>query len=183
MAELTAETTFTIQNPQEEFVETVDLVLLPENTGTDALRELRYPGDLLPPLIYEQNPDKWENFDTSPLTARPLFKAEMTIAATSMTRWGGYLTDRPVKETWRGDDRRSLMTAYYLRRLWEYFANPPATGYITWNPKDRMDRAYNIEIEGLQVGGQDIVSFDYLALRHGLVVGEVVFTFRLVGEA
>ena len=72
-------------------------------------------------------------------------------------------------------------TAYFLRRLWEYFANPPATGYITWNPKDRIDRAYNIEIEGLQVGGQDIVSFDYLALRHGLVVGEVVFTFRIVG--
>ena len=32
-----------------------------------------------------------------------------------------------------------------------------------------IDKAYNIEIEGLQVGGQDIMTFDYYALKTGVV--------------
>ncbi|MDD2900828.1 MAG: hypothetical protein PHU44_00165 [Syntrophales bacterium] len=183
MAELTAQTTFTIQEPPEIYQETVDLVLLPENAGSLALRELRYPGDTLPPLIYGQNPDKWENFDTAPLTARPFLKGEMTLADYSLARWPGYLKDRPVREIWSGSDKESRMEAYFFRRLWEYFANPPVAGFITWNPKDRIDKAYNIEIESLIAGGQDTVTLDYLAIREGLITGEVVFTFRIIGEA
>lgn len=183
MADLEAQTTFTITEPPAEYLETLDLVLLPENAGTNARRELRYPEDILPPLIYEEMPDEFENFDTGPLTARPQLKGEMTLEDTSLARWPGYIKDRPVKEIWKGDANKSRMPAYFFRRLWEYFANPPASGYITWNPKDRMDQAYNIEIESLIVGGQDTVSFDAIALRNGYVMGEVILTFRIIGEA
>ena len=76
------------------------------------------------------------------------------------------------------------MTAYMLRRLYEYFAYPPEAGYITWCPKDRTEQAYHIQIESVQVGGQDIVSFDWVALYQGdLLPFEVVFQFRIIGEA
>lgn len=184
MAELQAQTAFTITDPPAEYGDSVDLLLAPENAGVNALRELRYPEDALPPLIYSQNPDKWENFDTGPLTARPLWAAEMTLEDTRLAQWQGYLKDRPVKEIWSGDSSRSHMTAYFLRRLWEYFANPPAAGtYITWTPKDRIDQAYNIVIESLAVGGQDTIILDYVPLQAGFVMGEVVLTFRIIGEA
>jgi hypothetical protein len=183
MADLEAQTTFTITEPPAAYLETVDLTLLPENAGGNALRELRYPGDLLPPLIYADNPDQFENFDTRPLTARPLLKGEMTLKDTSLARWPGYVKDRPVKEIWKGSDSKSRLSAYFFRRLWEYFANPPASGYITWNPKDRLDQAYSIEIESLTVGSQDTVSFDTIGLRNGQVMGEVTLTFRIIGEA
>ena len=38
------------------------------------------------------------------------------------------------------------MTAYMLRRLYEYFAYPPEAGYITWCPKDRTEQAYNLRL-------------------------------------
>lgn len=182
--DLTAQTTFTIVEPPTAHSDETDMVLLPENSGTDALRELHYPGDLLPPLIYEDFPDKVENFDTVPLTARPLVKGDMTISDYQMVQWPGYGKDRPVRELWTpSDNQKSRMTAYFFRRLWEYFVNPPADGYITWNPKDRADKAYNIVIESLSVGGQDVVSLDTLALRNGYILGEVSLQFRVVGEA
>ncbi len=39
MADLTAQTTFQIQEPADEYEETLDLVLLPANEGIDSLRE------------------------------------------------------------------------------------------------------------------------------------------------
>lgn len=184
MATLTSETTFTILAAPESFEETEDLYLYPENAGSLALRELHYPGDALPPLFYETNPDVWENFDLTPMTNRPQVRAELTIASAQIVQWPGYLPDRSVKEYWKGSDNRSRMTIDMLRRLYEYFANPPVSGYITWCPKDRTTQAYNIIIESVTAGGQDIVSFDFVALYQGsLVPFEVVFQFRIVGEA
>ena len=105
----------------------------------------------------------------------------MTLEDTSLARWPGYVKDWPIKEIWTGDNKTSRMTAYFFRRLWEYFANPPASGYITWTPKDRINQAYNIEIESLTVGGQDTVSFNTIALSQGYVLGVVTFTFRIIG--
>lgn len=70
----------------------------------------------------------------------------------------------------------------FLRRLLEYYLNPPDTGYITWMPKDRTATSYYIEIESLTVGGADAVQFDYCATRQGQVMGEVALTFRIVSE-
>lgn len=181
--ELTSETTFTIQETPDILEESVDLILLPENTGTYALRELRYPDDLLPPLVYEENPDKWTNFDSAPLTARPALKAEMTLKDTALAQWSGYLKDNPVKEFWAGDDKTSRMPANFFRRLWEYFVNRPASGYITWWPNDRTTKGYQIVIESLQAGGDNAVTLHTGAIQEDLVLGEVVLVFRIVGEA
>ena len=183
MADLTAQTTFEILEPTEVFEETLDLVLLPENTGVNALRELHYPLNALPPIIYDQNPEWWDNFDTDPLTGRPLFKAEKTIADVITARWPGYVKDRAVVEYWRGDEKTSLMTLTMLRSLWEYFTNPPSTGYIEWWPKDRTTKGYYIEIESLTVGGSDGISLESTTLVvRDIVLKEVVFTFRIIGE-
>ena len=184
MAELTSETTFTVIAAPEYFEESEDLYLYPENAGSLAVRELRYPGDVLPPLFYESNPDRWENFDSVPMTNRPQVRTELTLASAQIVQWSGYYPDRPVREVWRGSDNRSRMFAYMLRRLYEYFAYPPLAGYITWCPKDRTTQAYLIQIESVQVGGQDIISFDWVALLQGdVLTGEVVFQFRIIGEA
>lgn len=184
MAELTSETTFSILAAPEYFEEFEDLYLYPENSGALALRELHYPGDVLPPLVYETNPDKWENFDSAPMTDRPQVKTELTIASAQIVQWKGYVPDRSVKEYWKGSDTTSRMYVNMLRRLYEYFAYPPEAGYITWHPKDRTEQAYHIQIESVQAGGQDITSFDFVALYQGAVVPfEVVFQFRIIGEA
>jgi hypothetical protein len=162
-----------------EYFENQDLISTERDLASGA-----YPGDVLPPLFYESNPDRWENFDSVPMTNRPQVKAELTIASAQIVQWPGYLPDRPVKEVWRGSDTRSRMTTHMLRRLYEFFAYPPDSGYITWCPKDRTEQAYHIQIESVQVGGQDIVSFDWVALYQGdLIPFEVVFQFRIIGEA
>jgi hypothetical protein len=183
MAELTSQTTFTIQAAPEILEESVDLILLPENAGVWAMRELHYPDDLLPPLVYQENPDRWINFDSEPLTARPAFKAEMTLKDTALASWAGYLKDQPVKEYWAGSDTTSRMPADFFRRLWEYFINSPTTSYITWWPKDRTTKGYNIVIESLQAGGDNMTLLHTAALKEGFIMGEVVFTFRIIGEA
>jgi hypothetical protein len=182
MAILTSETEFVIQEVAPVLSDEYDMLLLPENTGTDSLRELHYPDDFFPPIIYEDMPDKWEHFDSEPLTARPIYKAEMTLAATMMTVWDGFMADRPVREIWSGDQSKSRASVYFLRRLWEYFVNPPASGYITWHPKDRTTKAFNVIIENLSVGGTDLVVFDYNAVYRSYLLGEVILTLRIVSE-
>jgi hypothetical protein len=184
MTELSSETTFNVIAAPEHFEESEDLYLYPENAGLLAVRELRYPGDVLPPLFYESNPDRWENFDSVPMTNRSQLKAELTIASAQIVQWPGYYPDRSVREYWKGSDSRSRMFVYMLRRLYEYFAYPPEAGYITWHPKDRTEQAYHIQIESVQAGGQDIMSFDWVALYQGdMIPFEVVFQFRIIREA
>ena len=180
MTEISAQTTFTILDTQS-YSETAELVLFPENDGLNVLRELRYPGNVLLPLIYNQNPDKYDNFDSYPMTSRPLVQSDQTIGGNSLVRWQGYLGDNPVVERWTGDETKSKMFLYFLRRLWEYFGNPPAGAYIEWYPKDRTTAGYYIEIENLTAGGTQL-TLDYLAARGQFVMGEVAFTFRIIGE-
>jgi hypothetical protein len=180
MGIISAQTTFTI-SASSHYTEEESLILLPENDGANVLRELHYPNNVLLPLVYAQNPDKYENFDSYPLTARPIVQSDQTIGGNTIARWLGYIGDSPVIERWQGDETKSHMYLYFLRRLWEYFANPPQTGYITWYPKDRTTAVYNIEIENLTAGGQQI-TLDYLAARGQFVMGEIAFSFRIIGE-
>lgn len=181
--ELTAQTTFNILAAPEVFEEYADLYLHPENSGWQAMRELRYPGDVLPPIIYEELPDRWDNFDSVPWTQRPIVQTQKTLSSAQVVWWQGYLPDNPVREIWRGQDNTSRMSAYMLRRLYEYYTNPPLAGYITWHPKDRTNSVYLVQIESLTVGGRDAVTFDLLALSHGLITQEVVLTLRIIREA
>ena len=183
MAELSSQTTFSIEDPHTTVVETADLLLLPENNGTGALRELRYPGDLFPVIQYPCDPDITENFLDCPLTARPLAKGQMTIGDTQLARWPGYTKDQPVREVWKGSDKVARMTAYFLRRFLEYYFNPPSAGRITWTPKDMKDQAYEIEIISLTVGGANVLALNKLGLFHGEIMGEIALTFHIIGEA
>jgi len=182
MTTLTAQTTFNVLAAPEVYEETVDLRFLPENDGIDAVRELRYPGDIFPPIQYDSNPDYWENFDTGPMTDRPQFKGEMTIEDYAIVLWPGYIKDVPIKEHWKGSDKMSRMTAYMLRRLYEYYSNPPSTGFITWCPKDRINKIYNIVIEDLTVGGANTIQFGDKAIRNDMILWDVIFTFRIISE-
>lgn len=184
MTTLNSETTFSILAAPEVFEDQVDLYLFPENSGTRAMRELRHPDPRIPVLVYEENPDRWDNFDSVPMTDRPLVKVVPTLTWAQSVQWKGYLPDRPVKEYWRGADLTSRMTPYMFRRLYEMFVNTPAQGeYVTWWPKDRTEQGYKIMIESLTVGGAEAITFDHIATLNGFLVLEVVMQFRIVGEA
>jgi hypothetical protein len=180
MTTVSASTTFTIV-AATAYPEQIDLVLLPENAGGNVRRELHYPDDVFPPLVYPQNPDSWTGFDTEPIKA-PTLVSEKTLGGNKLARWGGYIGDNAVIETWKGDAKTLSMTADFLRRLLEFYLNPPLIGYVTWYPKDRTNTPYNIEIESLTVNGATAVNLDYLATRGGYVVGDVALAFRIVGE-
>ncbi|MCL4504176.1 MAG: hypothetical protein M1438_20315 [Deltaproteobacteria bacterium] len=184
MTVLTASTSFTIQAAEGYDEEALDLTILPKTNGVDALRELHYPGNIFPPIIYPDLPDKWENFDTIPLTGRPLTPVEQTLAGNQALKWPGYWADRPVKEYWSGDNStRSRLFLDFLRRLVEFYFNPPADDFITWWPRDRTLVGYKILIESVALGGQDLITLHYLAARQNCALEELVFTFRIMGIA
>lgn len=182
MTTLTSETTFNVLAAAESFVEVYDLYLFPENEGIDALREMHYPGNKYAPITYETNPWKWENFDSAPMTDRPQVKAEMTLSSVQVVNWRGYLPDKPVKEYWFGSDTTSSVMAYFMRRLYEYFIDPPDGDYIIWYPKDRTEQGYKIKFESLSVGGQDVMTFMDVALRQSVIPWEMIVQFRIVEE-
>lgn len=183
MTIIQSSTEFTIGIAESYTDEGTDLIILPNITGAYALRELHHPTHPEWNFIYPDMPDKWENFDTVPLTSRPMTAVEMTLAGNQAMRWPGYQADRPVKEYWLGSDRRSRVTVDFLRRLLEFFLNPPEDDYITWWPKDRTVVGYQILIESVQLGGQDIVTLQYPAVFYDEAPGELVLTFRIMGIA
>ena len=184
MAILTSETTFSIIASPVVYEEEIEIYIFPNNPGINALRELHYPGDLFPAIVYADSPDKWTNFDSAPMTDRPQVKTEQTLTWAQTMQWPGYLPDKPVTEYWLGSENKSRMTLYFLRRLYEYYNNPPLTpgSYITWHPKDRTDKIYNILIESVQVGGADITTFLSGAHYNEYVALEVSLQFRIIGE-
>lgn len=184
MTEITSQTTFSIATPAAIYEESADLVILPENSGVQAYRELHYPGTVFPPIIYPDDPDDTVNFDSAPLTARPLVKTERTIAGNQTALWKGYQADRLVTEIWKGSEKISRMKTYYLRRLIEYFFNPPLVGFITWIPKDRGDNVgYYIRIHGVTAGGGEDIRLNMAALRADLAIYEIQLAFSIVGVA
>lgn len=181
MTTISNSTTFTIV-ASTSYIAQTDLVLLPENAGTNVRRELHYPDDVFPPLVYPKNPDSWTGFDTEPVQA-PALAVEKTLGGNKLSRWAGYVSDNAVVETWKGDAKVLSMTTDFLRRLLEYYLNPPANNYVVWYPKDRTTKGYNIEIESLTVNGAPAINLDYIAVKAGYVLGDVALTFRIVSEA
>lgn len=181
MATLTSNTTLTIIDALG-VTETQDFIVQPENTGSLACRELSYPGDVLAPLVYEQNPDKWTNFDSSPMVKRPSISRTQTIEDNRLTGWFGYARDRPITETWKGSDTESSLMLPFFRQLYAYFENPPLSGFVIWKPKDRTTTEYNILINSLTAGASPDVTYDFLAARQNCILGDVVFTFTIVSE-
>lgn len=182
MADISSSTTVSIEAAPETLTESGDLILIAENEGLDLARELHYPADVLPPIIYPEAPWKTENFDTIPLTARPTVKGEQTLQGNLISVWPGYGMDKMVREIWTPPASNAVaMWLSFFRLLWNYSANIPDNAYIEWWPRDRTTAKYNIIISSLTVGGTEL-NFDMLALYHEMVLAEVVLSFYIVGE-
>jgi hypothetical protein len=153
----------------------------PQVTGTLECRCLVYPTSTLAPIVYSHNPTKTINFDTSPVDKRPKVVGLPTLADNRMTGWFGYAKDVSITEVWDGSDSEASMDLGFFRQLVNYYQNPPASGFIVWQPKDRTSTTYNILIESLTAGGSEI-TYDYIASLNLYMIGEVRLRFRILSE-
>lgn len=159
-------------------------------TQTSELRRLVYPTSAFAPIVYESNPDVYTNFNTSPMDKRPRAFAQATLSDNILIGWQGVSRDVNIDERWNGGAKQSRMTLSMFLALHDYYSNPPTGGqYIIWEPRDRTSKTYRIIIESLSLSttgsagqGTGDFEFDYLATRHGYVVGSVQLSFRIVGE-
>lgn len=162
--------------------EAYDLVVLPEFVPGTVTRRLVYPGDVFPPLDYPDNPDLWTNFDSMPLTARPIIKTDLALRDTVSSIWSASIQDVAVTETWSGQEKISRMLLYFVRRFLEYYLNPPKSGYVIWEPRDLTDRRYYVVIENFTIDGTNVVQFASIPHYHSLTVGKIELTLRLISE-
>jgi hypothetical protein len=178
-----------------------------------ACRRLVFPASvtpLLPPIVYSvagtcQNPDRTINLDNAVLP-HPIIGAVRTIGSTRVIRFEEQEEDVIVAEIWNGSDRDLAMTTALFRQFYEYLINAkliPAVGpdFIQWEPRDRTDRIYEVEILSLEVGGGgEEERFDVVDLKDpggaeiqtatqplnltttGLVDREVVLRMRIIAE-
>jgi hypothetical protein len=123
-----------------------------------AKSRLVYPTTDLAPIVYWSNPDRRINFDQDVLLS-PLTSTRRMLEGTQTIRFERTLNDMVITEMWRAAEgsRLSVPTAFF-RLLYEYLINPPAFSataqtYIQWEPRDRNNKTYNIELLRLVVGG------------------------------
>ncbi len=132
-----------------------------------ACRRLVFPANvtpLLPPIVYSvgglcRNPDRTFNLDNDVLP-HPITSAVRTIGSTRVIRFEERTEDVIVTEVWEGSNTLFPMTTALWRQFYEYLVNAdliPGGGpdFITWEPRDRTARIYNVEILSLSVGGGD----------------------------
>lgn len=131
-----------------------------QTQGTpNALRVLTHPDAAnFPAISYYRNPDEDYNIDNDVLFA-PITTVTLTQGSTRLTRHTRALEDVIVTEVWTTRLGLSMPVAT-ARLMYEYFVNPPAFSsdpllqtYITWQPRDKNDFTYNVEIVDMQVGG------------------------------
>jgi len=145
----------------------------------EALRILTHPNPSLAPLTYWGNPDRDINIDNDVLVT-PIVRTVETEDDTKVIRFERLTRDVVVEEIWLGNDRRAAMPSFFLRQLIEYWLNPPAlTGnpgeFITWEPRDRNSRTWQVEFVGLTVGGEEgRYDFKDVRARGGLFKGGAI---------
>lgn len=144
-----------------------------------AARRLTFPANvspLLAPIVYaiaglNCNPTRSFNIDNAVLP-HPITEAVLTLGSTRVVRFEEQDEDVIVTEVWQGSDSDAAMTTALFRQFYEYLINAkliPASGvlgFIQWEPRDRNDRVYNVELLSLEVGGGGRENrFDVLDLR------------------
>ena len=135
-----------------------------------ALRRLVHPDTLLEPLVYWGNPDRTINLDRVVLP-HPITSALMALEGTKVVRFNREAEDVVVTEIWTADQAKLAMPTFFWRLLYEYLDNEPtfsptAPVYIQWEPRDRTDKVYNVELLQLQVGsGAEGDWFDIIDFR------------------
>lgn len=126
-----------------------------------AKRRLVHPDAVnFPPISYFSNPDRTFNLDNQVLPA-PTITVVQTLSGTRVVRFDGLEEDVIITEIWTAQQNSVLsMPTFFFRQLYEYWINPPdfdpdpnLQEYIQWEPRDRTDKVYDVEITRLTVGG------------------------------
>ena len=123
-----------------------------------ALRRLVHPDPSLPPITYWSNPDRTFNLDNDVLPS-PRVSAMRGLEETTLVRFDDAISDVIITEIWTAaEGRRMSVPTFFFRLLYEYWTNEPdyeplAQTYIQWEPRDRNDHVYDVEIMRVTVGG------------------------------
>ncbi len=176
-----------------------------------AQRILTHPdGVNFAPITYYKNPTRTFNLDNEVLPA-PISDAVLTLGSRPVVRFERAIKDVVITELWEGaEDRRAAMPTYLFRLFYEYLRNPPpfdsqAQTYLTWEPRDRSLKKYNVQLYLLRVGGggesdlDKVFDIDDFRLPAGpdvrtplesfdvnptgLITRDVVLKMRVVSEA
>ena len=131
----------------------------------EACRRLVFPANvspLLAPIVYAigascANPDRTLNLDNAVLP-HPITESVKTLGTTKVVRFENLDEDVIVSEIWEADETNQRLTTALFRMFYEYLINAKlvdSTGpdFITWEPRDRTTRIYNVELLSLDVGG------------------------------
>lgn len=136
---------------------TVTILEAGDQGDPNALRILAHPdSESFPPIVYPRLPDDDFNIDNDVLVA-PLTELLLTEGTTHLSRHVKNLDDGVVTEIWNGGRGQASVPTSFFRLLYEYWKNPPAFSptnqtYITWQPRDRNDREFNVEIISVLLG-------------------------------
>ena len=121
-------------------------------------RILTHPdGSNFSAITYYRNPTRTFNLDNEVLKF-PFSEAVLTLSSRPVVRFEGSIDDVVVEEVWEGaEGRKAAMPTSLFRQLYEYLINPPvfdplAQTYITWAPRDRSAKTYNVQLYRLTVG-------------------------------
>jgi len=135
-----------------------------DQLGVGAFRKLSYPTASFAPLTYELNPQRWTNIADEVLI-RPLYASKKTAQKTTTLQFSGFPSDLAIDEEWLGGQGRIAMSRSQFSAMYAYFQNPPsaATGaFITWEPADVNNHAYQVVLLAMEVGGASQVELDHL---------------------
>jgi len=131
-----------------------------------ASRRLVFPSSVTPllaPLVYSVGPDgvclnpsSTFNLDNEVLP-HPITSTVQTLGTTKAIRFESNLDDVIVTEIWEAGRGGSSMPTSFFRLLYEYLINAALVDavdgpFIQWEPRDRTDKVYNVEILSLAVG-------------------------------
>ncbi len=108
------------------------------------------------PITYDRNPDRDFNLDTEVLPG-VRGSAIDTLGARQVVRFEETIADVVVTEVWDGASGQASMLAFFFRQLYEYLRNPPVFNaitqtFITWQPRDKSTKTYNVQLFRLKVG-------------------------------
>lgn len=165
MASVSASNTVEIFDGQAATTtDTVTFLGLESAGDTDAPHILTHPNTELAPIVYESNPTRIYNMDNDALRP-PFAQATVTLSSTHVTKFSRGVDDVIVTEIWEGSRNLSNMITAFWRSLYEYILNEPDAGeFITYQPRSRNSRTYQVRLLDLTAGGSP-EALDLLDLR------------------
>jgi hypothetical protein len=148
--------------PSSAVVASTTLTLLGSGSaGTlGAKRILTHPDAInFLPIVYFTHPQFTLGIDNEVLP-RVQGSLVRTAETTKVVRHPEFESDVVIVEKWPSDSGIS-MPSFMARQLYEYAKNTPALNiaspnYITWQPRDKNDKTYNVVIVSFNIGGDEI---------------------------